>query len=84
MGANIEWSNRAIQDAQRLDPGVRRRVIEAIERFASTGAGDVRRLRGRNREWRLRVGKWRVLLAYNLGDATVLILRVLPRAEAYR
>ena len=36
------------------------RVTAALERLASTGHGDVKKLQGRPNEFRLRVGKWRV------------------------
>jgi hypothetical protein len=40
-----------------LDKGLSRRVKQAIERFAATGAGDVRKLQGiEPPEFRLRVG----------------------------
>lgn len=39
---------------------------------------------GRDDEWRLRVGDWRVRFTRNSDTRTVLILRVLPRGRAYR
>ena len=58
--------------------------MTAVERHAATEQGDVVRLQGRDREWRLRVGDWRVLFAYQHEDGTLLILRILPRERAYR
>jgi mRNA-degrading endonuclease RelE of RelBE toxin-antitoxin system len=66
-----------------LDQPVAARVIGAIERFAETGAGDVKRLRGASAEYRLRVGDWRV--RFDQPDKDIIrILRVLHRRETYR
>jgi len=59
-----------------------RRVIEATNELASKATGDVRKLAGRNDEYRLRVGEFRVLFTYTATQ--VVVLRVRPRREAYR
>lgn len=44
-----------------LDREIARRVKQAVERLATTGAGDVKRLQGiKPPEFRLRVGDYRV------------------------
>ena len=44
-----------------LDKGIARRVKQAVERFAETGAGNVKKLQGIDPpEYRLRVGDYRV------------------------
>jgi mRNA-degrading endonuclease RelE of RelBE toxin-antitoxin system len=66
-----------------LDRSIGRRVKQAVERFADTGAGNVKRLQGIDPpEYRLRVGDYRV--RFHLGDETVQVLRVRNRREAYR
>ena len=43
---------------RKLDVKPRQRILEALERFAATGIGDVKRLQGLDPpEWRLRVGR---------------------------
>jgi mRNA interferase RelE/StbE len=79
----IEWTEPAIQDMAALDRGMARRVKAAVERFAETGAGNVKRLQGIDPpEYRLRVGNWRV--RFELESETVRILRVRDRKDAYR
>ena len=81
----IEWRPRAESDLDALTPQVRRRALDAVNRLAETGYGDLRQLHGRGTpEWRLRVGDWRVILAFDYPQDTVVILRVLHRREAYR
>jgi mRNA-degrading endonuclease RelE of RelBE toxin-antitoxin system len=66
-----------------LDKGVARRVKQAVERFADTGAGNVKRLQSIDLpEYRLRVGDCRV--RFHLDQETVQVLRVRNRREAYR
>jgi mRNA interferase RelE/StbE len=77
----IEWTEKALEDMAALDKGVARWVKQAVERFADTGAGNVKRLQGiEPPEYRLRVGDYRV--RFHL-DA-VLVVRVRNRREAYR
>lgn len=73
----------AKRDLRRLDPPVRRRVIDALDRFVSDpGAADIRKLSAT--EWRLRVGEWRVRFSFDEGRRVISVLRVLPRGRAYR
>ncbi len=79
----IEWTEPALADLAALDQGIARRVKQAVERFAVTGAGKVRRLQGIDPpEYRLRVGDWRV--RFHLAEGTIRVLRVRNRREAYR
>jgi mRNA interferase RelE/StbE len=79
----IEWTEPALEDLAALDKSIARRMKRAIERFAETGAGNVKKLQGINPpEYRLRVGDWRV--RFQLDDETVRVLRVRNRKEAYR
>ena len=79
----IEWTETALDDMGALDQGIARRVKQSVERFAETGAGNVKRLQGIDPpEYRLRVGDYRVRFYL---DAEILrILRVRNRREAYR
>ncbi|MBT4501006.1 MAG: type II toxin-antitoxin system RelE/ParE family toxin, partial [Gemmatimonadetes bacterium] len=64
MNRAVVLTARAQRDLTRLDKAVAVRVIQALERLAESGRGDVRRLKGTTcREWRLRVGAWRVRFA---------------------
>ena len=79
----IEWTESALEDVATLDKGTARRVKQAVERFADTGAGNVKRLQGLDPpEYRLRVGDYRV--RFYQGGETIQVLRVRNRREAYR
>lgn len=79
----VEWTETALDDMAGLEKAIARRVKGAVERFAETGAGRVKRLQGIHPpEFRLRVGDFRV--RFQRGADTITILRVLNRREAYR
>jgi len=79
----IEWTETALDDMAGLDKGIARRVKQSVERFAETGAGNVKRLQGIDPpEFRLRVGDYRV--RFHQDNDTMRILRVRNRREAYR
>ena len=79
----IEWTETALEDMAALDKSIARRVKQAVERFADTGAGNVKRLQGVDPpEYRLRIGDYRV--RFHLDGETVQVLRVRNRREAYR
>ena len=79
----IEWAETALEQMAALDKGIARRVKQAVERFADTGAGNVKRLQGVDPpEYRLRVGDYRV--RFHQEGETIGILQVRNRREAYR
>ena len=79
----IEWTETALEHMAALDKGIARRVKQVVERFADTGAGNVKRLQGVDPpEYRLRVGDYRV--RFHLESETIRLLQVRNRREAYR
>ena len=80
----MQLTNRAQKDLARLDEQSQVRVRAALRKLADTGEGDVVKLTDVDpREWRLRVGDWRVRFANLTPDQAILILRVLPRGKAH-
>ena len=84
MNWGLVYSNRARRDIRSLDPSVARRVFQSLERLAQTGYGDVTRLHGQEKEWRLRVGQWRVRLTFESESHVIRVFRVLRCSQAYR
>jgi mRNA-degrading endonuclease RelE of RelBE toxin-antitoxin system len=79
----IEWSEAAIDDLAALSKAVARRIKVAIERYAQTGAGNIKRLQDIDPpEYRLRVGDYRV--RFWIRNDAVVVLRVRNRKDAYR
>ncbi|MBI2918235.1 MAG: type II toxin-antitoxin system RelE/ParE family toxin [Chloroflexi bacterium] len=69
---------------ERLDLRTRERIMRALDRLAETSYGDVKRIQGQEREWRLRVGDWRVRLSFESDTGIIRLFRVRHRREAYR
>jgi mRNA-degrading endonuclease RelE of RelBE toxin-antitoxin system len=79
----IAWTGTALEDLATLDKSIARRIKQAVERFALIGSGNVKKLQDIDPpEYRLRVGDHRVRFA--LEGATVIVLRVRDRKDAYR
>jgi len=86
MPRRIAFTIPAERDLSHLSHENRERVRLALQRFVTEQVGDFKRLRGRDDEWRLRVGDLRVLCRPE-GDhesGTLAVIRVLPRDRAYR
>jgi len=81
-GWSYEATPPARRDFKRLDPQVRRRIVDALDRFVTDPrAGDIRKLS--TSQWRLRVGEWRVRFSFDEERRVIVVLRVLPRGRAY-
>ena len=82
MKRRIEWRSRALKEAERLDPALRERIADAVERLSEDKAS-VQRLQGYKPPlFRIRVGDWRIL--FTIDADVAMIQRVLPRDKAYR
>lgn len=81
---HVVIDDRARKDLRRIDPPTRQRILRAIARLAQGAelTGDVKRLQG-SREYRLRVGDWRVRFERDDRQLIITIVRVLPRGRAY-
>jgi mRNA interferase RelE/StbE len=73
----------ARRDVRRLDPPIKRRVEEALDRLVKDpGATPLHKLTGRP-ESRLRVGDWRILVELDHQARTIIVHHILPRGRAY-
>jgi mRNA-degrading endonuclease RelE of RelBE toxin-antitoxin system len=70
-------------DVRRIDRETAMRILAALDRFARTGEGDIKKLQGDSGELRLRVGDYRVRFNEE-PPGTILVHSVLHRSEAYR
>lgn len=78
----VSYTDRAVKDLESLPREDRRRVLDAMDRFATSGVGDVRALGGQWRgRFRLRVGTWRAIFRM---EHDIVVIHVLHRREAYR
>jgi mRNA interferase RelE/StbE len=82
-GWSLRLTRSAEKDLRRLDPPVRKRVLDGLDRLlAQDRSLDVTRLTG-SEHFRLRVGDWRVIFDFDRETEIMLVKRVLPRGRAY-
>jgi mRNA-degrading endonuclease RelE of RelBE toxin-antitoxin system len=81
MKRSLRYTGRFRKDPNRLDAAAHGRILLALERFAESGDGDFRPLRGEcSGSYRLRVGMWRVFLL--IVDMEITAYRIDNRGDA--
>jgi mRNA interferase RelE/StbE len=82
---NITVSRKAQRDIDKLPAKVRQRVLDALVGLTThPRQGDIRKLEGRDDEYRLRVGEWRVIFRVEKSEKLVVVTAVRPRGGAYQ
>lgn len=84
MRPKLQFTTRALRDLKRLDAPTRVRVLGRIKRYIEEPPARAVRLKGADDTFRIRLGDWRVLFAYESSGNVVEIRRVVHRSEAYR
>jgi mRNA interferase RelE/StbE len=88
MSWKIELKLTAEKYYFKLDKNTRTRMMEALRELENTDDPllhpNVRALTGKLRgDFRLRVGKWRVLFSPNIEKKILYVFAIVPRGEAY-
>lgn len=78
----IAFSDEARADLRAIPQPIAMNILTAIHRLAESGAGRVKKLKGQERDKRLRVGDYRV--RFNEVAGELRIHAVKNRREAYR
>ncbi|MEM9524477.1 MAG: type II toxin-antitoxin system RelE/ParE family toxin [Pseudomonadota bacterium] len=76
----ITFTNVARKALRNMPARDRAALIAKLEAFAATGAGDVKKLIGRE-EYRLRHGNWRAIFVI---ENDMIVLKVAHRRQVYR
>ena len=79
----VVWSATARNELRAIDRDTAWQILLAIDRYVQTGAGEVIKLQPPRKDFRLRVGDYRVLFL-RIGAQSIEVLRVRHRSEAYR
>ena len=75
----IRYTKIAVKHIEDLDKTSKQRIKTAIEKLPF---GDIKKLKGYQYDYRLRVGNFRVL--FSLENDIITIKDVLPRGQAYK
>lgn len=81
MRYRIEFGDDAIAHLRGLPKELRRNIGFRLDQLQNDLAGDVKKLKGGDNEYRLRVGNHRVL--FTLAKAVIFVYAVRDRKEAY-
>jgi mRNA interferase RelE/StbE len=82
MTYEVEVKPRVLKDLKALPAAQQRRTLAKMEELSNDLAGDVKKLTSFSPEYRLRVGKYRVL--FEVEEDKVVIYRVVHRKDAYK
>lgn len=84
MFKQILITRAAEKDLAKLNPTTRERIIIALHNMITNqSSADLKKLRGHDDIWRLRVGVWRVILKVSDQTLVAYAIRVKHRREAY-
>ena len=83
MSYNVEWSQKAFKQARKVPPQDRARILAAVGALADWPAckEDIKPLKGHARQYRLRVGRYRVLFDVMAAVEVIAIEEVRKRDE---
>ncbi len=79
---NVLFSDPAKKEFRQLDPETQTRVIEVLERIRFRPLHFVMRLSG-SHAYRLRVGKYRIILDIDEANGSITILKIGNRENVY-
>ena len=85
MGSyEIHWKNSAERELRNIDPQQVPRIIKAVESLVDNPfPSQHRKLQGSERDYRIRVGDYRVIYQLDTETKSVIIYHVRHRREAY-
>ncbi|MEX0568826.1 MAG: type II toxin-antitoxin system RelE/ParE family toxin [Candidatus Njordarchaeota archaeon] len=84
----IEVDKKFIDDLKNVEESTRRRVKELVDILETNPLFvfnlDIKKLKGLENIYRLRIGKYRILLYVDKDNKKIVLLRFLKRKKAYR
>ena len=79
----VALSRRARRDLRKLNAVARARTLNAVYQYAEARRGYVKKLTAADYQYRLRVGRWRILFDKDDSAGTMYVGRIRDRREAY-
>ena len=87
MRYKIVFAKKAKKELQAIDFVWQVRIVKKLEMLSenySSLAKSIKKLMGREENYRLRVGKYRVIFRKERGLVLILVLRIVHRRDVYR
>jgi len=82
---HVFLEKKAVKQLEKLDEDTRGRIVEALHTLRDGGFSrrlDIVKLRGYKNQYRLRIGKYRILFEL-MPERTIVVYAILPRKVAY-
>jgi mRNA interferase RelE/StbE len=81
----LSFTKHAQKDLAALNSSQRDRIIQSLDQILiNPEHAELRKIKMKPGQWRLRVGDWRVILEIDLIGQVVHVLHIKHRREAYR
>ena len=80
MKYNIKYEKGCLKYLKRLDKKTQLRILKAINQLP---LGDVKKLQGNTEDYRLRVGKYRIIFSKDEKNLIINIIQIASRGEVY-
>ena len=83
-GWRIEFSNEAHKQYRKLPAGYRKNIDAVFKRLAEDEPLDIKPIKGKDDVFRVRVGRYRLLIKAIVENKTYLVFRISTRGGAYK
>lgn len=80
----VEFSNDAFKVYQKIGKGYRKKIDRILRLLINKEKVDIKPLKGEKDIYRLRLGKYRILLKFLVEDKIILVTRIGPRGDIYK
>ncbi|MFN2122249.1 MAG: type II toxin-antitoxin system RelE family toxin [Candidatus Promineifilaceae bacterium] len=85
MSYRVTLTATAVKERKRIDPVVRNRIDQVLIGLQSEPRpSGVKKLSGRQQEWRVRVGDYRILFEIDDDEQLITIWHIAHRRDVYR
>ena len=83
----VVLTKRATKELEKAPDHIRKRAIEAIdalqESLAPIKLFDVKKLKGQQDTFRIRIGEWRIIYEFKRKEPIIVVYEIAPRGRAY-
>jgi mRNA interferase RelE/StbE len=81
----LSFTKHAQKDLAGLEASERKRIVQALEQLLTNPEHtELRKIKMKPGQWRLRAGDWRVILEIDFVEQVIYVLHIKHRREAYR
>ncbi|QQG48707.1 MAG: type II toxin-antitoxin system RelE/ParE family toxin [archaeon] len=84
---HVVLTKRAGKGLEKAPEHIRRKSVEALDAlqqsFAPVKLFDVKRMKGMEGVFRIRVGDWRIIYEFHKKDGVIVVLEIGPRGRVY-